>query len=143
MDISDHRTKANRTKSIRSRSGHTRITTASQQHSVARVEAKIEGNTNTVKQRRKESTQESTHLKTTTAHHRYAAACAESQRGSHQWSPVLGRASRYCCRRVLAEVPKGSDKNAELKLRLQLWETGDVSELTGRMCGQQHSGPLH
>ena len=46
------------------------------------------------------------------------------------------------CRLLLAEVPKGSDRNAELKLRLQLWEAGEISELIGRALEQQHSGPL-
>ena len=41
------------------------------------------------------------------------------------------------CRLLLAEVPKGSDRNAELKLRLQLWEVGEI-----RVLGQHHSGPL-
>ena len=37
------------------------------------------------------------------------------------------------CRKVLAET---------WKLRLQLWETGEISELIGRVLGQQHSGLL-
>ena len=47
---------------------------------------------------------------------------------------------RYRSRWLLAEVPKGSDRNAELKHRLQLWEVGDIKELVGRKLGQQHSG---
>ena len=50
---------------------------------------------------------------------------------------------RYRCRLLFAEVPKGSDRNAELKLRLRLWEAGEISELVGRVLAQQHSGPLH
>ena len=39
-----------------------------------------------------------------------------------------------------AEVPKGTDRNAELKLRLR--EAGQVSELISKILEQQHSGPL-
>ena len=49
---------------------------------------------------------------------------------------------RYRCRLLFAEVPKGSDRNVELKLRLQLWEAGEINELVGRVLGQQHSGAL-
>ena len=42
---------------------------------------------------------------------------------------------QYRCRLLLAEVPKGSNRNAELKHRLQLWEAGDISELVGRVLG--------
>ena len=49
---------------------------------------------------------------------------------------------RYRCRWLLAEVPRGSDRNAELKLRLRPWEADEVSELIAKTLGQQHSGPL-
>ena len=49
---------------------------------------------------------------------------------------------RNRCRLLLAEVPKGTDRNSELKLRLRMWETGQVSELISKFLGQQHSGPL-
>ena len=49
---------------------------------------------------------------------------------------------RCRCRLLLAEVPKGSDRKAELKLQLRLWEAGEVSELIAKILGQQHSGPL-
>ena len=54
--------------------------------------------------------------------------CLEGAISGHQSWAVL---CRYRCRLLLAEVPKGSDRNAELKLRLQLWETGEISEHTG------------
>ena len=59
---------------------------------------------------------------------RYATAWAKSIEGamSHQSWALL---CRYRCRLLLAEVPKGVDRNSELKPRLHLWETG-----------QQHSG---
>ena len=73
---------------------------------------------------------------------RCATAWAESLEGAtsgHQSWAVL---CRYRCRLLLAEVPKGSDRNAELKLRLLLWEAGEVSELIAKILEQQHSGPL-
>ena len=42
----------------------------------------------------------------------------------------------------LAEIPKGVDRNSELKLRLHLWETGQISDLISKVLGQQNSGPL-
>ena len=33
----------------------------------------------------------------------------------------------------LAEVPKGVDRISELKLRLQMWETGQASELISKI----------
>ena len=69
---------------------------------------------------------------------RYATAWAESLEGAisgHQSWAVL---CRYRCRLLLAEVPRGSDRNAELKLWLQLREVGEVSEFIGRVLGQQH-----
>ena len=71
-----------------------------------------------------------------------ATAWAESLEGAiceHQSWAVL---CRYRFRLLLAEEAKGSDRNAESKLRLQLWEVGEISELVGRVLVQQHSGPL-
>ena len=48
----------------------------------------------------------------------------------------------YRCRLLLAEIPKGLDRNSELKLRLHLWETGQICDLICKVLGQQHSGPL-
>ena len=42
---------------------------------------------------------------------------------------------RYRCRLLLAEVPKGLQRNAEVKRRLQLWEAGEVHDLIGRILG--------
>ena len=53
---------------------------------------------------------------------RYAKAWAESLEGAmsgHQSWTVL---HRYRCRLLQAEVPKGTDRNAESEHRLQLWE---------------------
>ena len=58
---------------------------------------------------------------------------------SHQSWAVL---CRYRCRLLLAEIPKGSDRNAGLKRRLQLLEAGDIHELVGRVLGQQHTEPF-
>ena len=43
---------------------------------------------------------------------------------------------------LAAQVPKGTDRNVEWKLLLQLWKGDDISEIIGRALGQQHSGPL-
>ena len=60
---------------------------------------------------------------------RHATAWAESLEGAisgHQsWAVLLH-----------AEIPKGSDRNTELKHRLQLCETGETHELVGRILGQ-------
>ena len=42
----------------------------------------------------------------------------------------------------LTEVRQGTERNAELKLRLRLWQAGEVSELMSKILGQQHCGPL-
>ena len=71
---------------------------------------------------------------------RYASAWAESLEGamsSHQSSTLL---CSYRCRLLLAEIPKGVDRNSELKQRLQLWEWGQVSVLICKVLGQQNSG---
>ena len=71
-----------------------------------------------------------------------ASSLAVHLRGSHQRSPVWGVLCRYRCRLLLAEVTKGTDRNAELKLRLRMWEAGEVIELISEILEQQHSGPL-
>ena len=73
---------------------------------------------------------------------RYATAWAESLEGAIRGHQSWAMLCRYRCRLLLAEVPKGSDRNAELKLRLQLWEVGEISKLIGRILEQQHPGPL-
>ena len=61
-------------------------------------------------------------------HLRHATAWAESLEGAlnDQSRSIL---CRDRCRQKLAEVPKGLDRNAELKRRLQLWKAGEVHDL--------------
>ena len=73
---------------------------------------------------------------------RFASAWAESFDGvmsGHQSSTLLCRCR---CRLLLAEIPKGVDRNSELKQRIHLWETGQISDLICKVLGQQNSGPL-
>ena len=73
---------------------------------------------------------------------RYARARAKSLEGAmsgHQSFAVL---CRFRCRLLLAEIPKGVDRNSELKNRLQLWELEQISVLIGKVLGQQNSGTL-
>ena len=44
---------------------------------------------------------------------------------------------RYRARLIIAEVPKGTDRNEELKRRLRLWEQREIDELMQRVLGQQ------
>ena len=70
-----------------------------------------------------------------------ATAWAESLQGpvsSHQSWALL---CCYRCRLLLAEIPKGVDRNSVLKQRLQLWESGQISVLIGKVLGPQSSGP--
>ena len=73
---------------------------------------------------------------------RHATAWAESLEGAISGHQSLAVLCRYRCHLLLAEVPQGTDRNAELKLRLRLREAGEVSELISRILGQQHSGPV-
>ena len=68
---------------------------------------------------------------------RCATAWAESLEGQ-SWALLC----RYRCRLLLAEIPKCVDRNSELKLRLHLWETGQISDLICKVLGQQNSGML-
>ena len=54
-----------------------------------------------------------------------------------QLSPLLCRDS---CRLLFADIPKGTDRNAELKRRLRMEEAGDIHDLAQRVLGQQHIG---
>ena len=67
---------------------------------------------------------------------RYATAWAESLEGA------MALLCRNCCRLLLAEIPKGVDRNSEVKQRLHLWEAGQISDLICKVLGQQNSGPL-
>ena len=44
------------------------------------------------------------------------------------------------CRLLLAEIPRGVDRNSELKLRLHLSETVHISDVISKVVGQQNSG---
>ena len=73
---------------------------------------------------------------------RYATGWAESLEGAmcgHQSWALL---CRYRCRLLLAEIPRGVERNAQLKQRIQLWESGQINALIGLVLGQQNSGPL-
>ena len=68
---------------------------------------------------------------------RYTTAWAESQEravnGRQSWAIL----SRYRCRLLPAEIPKGCQSNEELNRRLQLWEAREVHEL--RVLGPQRT----
>ena len=55
----------------------------------------------------------------------------------HCWAVLC----RYRCHLLLAEIPKGVDRNSELKQRRHLWDTGQISDLISKVLGQQNSGP--
>ena len=59
----------------------------------------------------------------------YATAWGESIEGALTGHQSWALLCRRRCRLLLAEVPDGSDRNAELKQRLQLWEAGEVHDL--------------
>ena len=73
---------------------------------------------------------------------RYATAWAESLKGAMSGHQSWALLCRHRCRLLLAEIPKGVDRNSELKLRLHQWETGQISDLISKVLGQQNSGPL-
>ena len=58
--------------------------------------------------------------------------------GRQSWALLC----RCRCRLLLAQIPKGVDRNSELKQRLQLWESGQINALIGLVLGQQNSRPL-
>ena len=64
---------------------------------------------------------------------RHATAWAESLEGAISRLQTWALLCRYRCPLLLAEVPKGTDRNSELKLRRRMWETGQVSELTSKI----------
>ena len=55
---------------------------------------------------------------------RHATAWAESLKGAMSGHQSWALLCRHRCRLLLAEIPKGVDRNSELKLRLHQWETG-------------------
>ena len=68
------------------------------------------------------------------------ARSREKSRRSRERSS-LALLGRHRCRLLLAEIPKGVDRNSELKQGLQLWGSGQISVLIGKVLGQQNSGP--
>ena len=62
-------------------------------------------------------------------------------RRSHECTPDVGFALPPPLSPALAEVPKGTGRNVELKLRLRMWEEGQISEIISKIQGQQHPGP--
>ena len=68
---------------------------------------------------------------------RYTAAWAESLEGTMSGHQSWALLCRYRCRLLLAEIPKGVDRNSEWKLRLHLWETLQISDLICKVLGQQ------
>ena len=72
---------------------------------------------------------------------RYATAWAESMEGAISGHQSWALICRYRGRLLLAEIPKGVDRNSELKQRLHLWEMGHITDLISKVLGQQSSGP--
>ena len=78
---------------------------------------------------------------------RCATAWAESLEGAMSGHQSWALLCRFRCSLLLAEIPKGVDRNSELKQRLQLWESGqisdsdlqgpEVSKILGRFAEQQ------
>ena len=68
---------------------------------------------------------------------RMAVAKAEGIEGSLADDEDWGFLARYSTRLLLAPIPRGADRNSELKRRLLFWEDGRVDELVTRICGQQ------
>ena len=67
-----------------------------------------------------------------------AGTCmAESLEGCMAGNATWGFLARYRSRTLLAHVPKGTDRVAELKRRLRLWEQGRFDELILSVAGQQ------
>ena len=67
---------------------------------------------------------------------RCATAWAESLEGAISGHQSWALLCRYRCRLLLTEVSKGTDRNAELKLRLSVREAGEVSGLITKIVGQ-------
>ena len=58
---------------------------------------------------------------------RYATAWAQSLEGAMSGRQSWALLCRYRSRLLLAEIPKGVDRKAEIKQRLHLWESGQIS----------------
>ena len=73
---------------------------------------------------------------------RYTMAWAESLEGAMSGQQFWALLCCNRCRLLLTEIPRGVDRNSELKQRPHLWESGQISVLVGKVLGQQSSGPL-
>ena len=69
---------------------------------------------------------------------RWAESLEGVTSGHQSWALLC----RFRCRLFLAKIPKGVDWNSELRQRLHLWESGQISDLISKVLGQQSSGPL-
>ena len=69
---------------------------------------------------------------------RYATAWAESLEGAVSGHQSWALLSGFRCRLLLAEIPKGVDRNSELKQRLHLWESR--SDWPGPGSAEQQGG---
>ena len=76
---------------------------------------------------------------------RYATAWAESLEGAMSGHQSWALLCRYHCRLLLAEIPKGVDRNSELKQRLHLWESGanQCSDRQGPGSAEFWAAPQH
>ena len=63
---------------------------------------------------------------------RSATVWAESLNGAISGHQSWALLCRHRCRLLLGKVPKFTDTVTELKLRLRMWEAGQVSELTSK-----------
>ena len=71
----------------------------------------------------------------------HATAWAESLEGGMSGHQSWALLCRYRCRLVLAEIPKGVDRNSELKQRLHLWEMEQGSDWQGLGSGEFWATP--
>ena len=67
---------------------------------------------------------------------RYATAWAESLEGAMSGQQSWALLCPFRCRLLLAEIPKGVDRNSELKQRLHLWESGQIIDLICKVPGR-------
>ena len=72
---------------------------------------------------------------------RYATAWAGSIEGAMNGHQSWALLCRFRCRLLLAEISKGVGRNSELKQRLHLWDSGQISGLISKVLGQQSLGP--
>ena len=67
---------------------------------------------------------------------RYRQILQEAMSRHQSWALLC----RYHCRLLLDEIPNGTNRNSELKLRVRLGEKGQISDC--KVLGQQNFGPL-